>query len=121
MEELNLTGVRTGPLTAGERVTLTDPKGRRHSLLLRDGATFHTSRGGIGHDALERAARYARERVVFGRPIGQNQGIQHPLAERWMALEAAWAMTMKAAWLYDQHRSCGAEANTAKFLGARAG
>ena len=52
MEELNLTGVRTGPLTAGERVTLTDPKGRRHSLLLRDGATFHTSRGGIDHDAL---------------------------------------------------------------------
>lgn len=76
---------------------------------------------GIGHDALERATKYARERVVFGRPIGQNQGIQHPLAERWMALEAAWAMTMKAAWLYDQHRPCGAEANTAKFLGARAG
>ncbi len=76
---------------------------------------------GIGHDALERATKYARERVVFGRPIGQNQGIQHPLAERWMALETAWAMTMKAAWLYDQHRPCGAEANTAKFLGARAG
>lgn len=76
---------------------------------------------GIGHDALRRAAKYARERVVFGRPIGQNQGIQHPLAERWMALEAAWAMTMKAAWLYDSHLPCGAEANTAKFLGARAG
>jgi acyl-CoA dehydrogenase len=76
---------------------------------------------GIGHDALRRAAKYARERIVFDRPIGQNQGIQHPLAERWMALEAAWAMTMKAAWLYDQHLPCGAEANTAKFLGARAG
>lgn len=76
---------------------------------------------GIGRDALNRAARYARERVVFGRPIGQNQGIQHPLAERWMNLEAAWAMTMKAAWLYDNHQPCGAEANTAKFLGARAG
>ncbi len=76
---------------------------------------------GIGQDALNRAARYARERVVFGRPIGQNQGIQHPLAERWMNLEAAWAMTMKAAWLYDNHQPCGAEANTAKFLGARAG
>jgi acyl-CoA dehydrogenase len=76
---------------------------------------------GIGHDALRRATRYARERVVFDRPIGQNQGIQHPLAERWMALEAAWAMTMKAAWLYDQHLPCGAEANAAKFLGARAG
>ncbi|WP_290866528.1 acyl-CoA dehydrogenase family protein [Aquabacterium sp.] len=76
---------------------------------------------GIGHDALRRASQYARDRVVFGRPIGQNQGIQHPLAERWMALEAAWAMTMKASWLYDQHQPCGAEANTAKFLGARAG
>lgn len=76
---------------------------------------------GIGQDALRRATQYAKERVVFGRPIGQNQGIQHPLAERWMALEAAWAMTMKAAWLYDNHQPCGAEANTAKFLGARAG
>ena len=76
---------------------------------------------GIGHDALARATKYARERVVFARPIGQNQGIQHPLAERWMALEAAWMMTMKAAWLYDNHRPCGAEANTAKFLSARAG
>ncbi len=76
---------------------------------------------GIGQDALRRAATYARERVVFGRPIGQNQGIQHPLAERWMALEAAWGMAMKGAWLYDQHQPCGAEANAAKFLGARAG
>ena len=75
----------------------------------------------MGQDALGRAVRYARERFVFGRPIGQNQGIQHPLAERWMALEAAWAMTMKGAWLYDNRQPCGAEANTSKFLGARAG
>jgi acyl-CoA dehydrogenase len=75
----------------------------------------------IGQDALRRATKYARDRVVFGRPIGQNQGIQHPLAERWMALEAAWAMVMKGAWLYDNHQPCGAEANSAKFLGARAG
>lgn len=75
----------------------------------------------IGQDALRRAAAYARERVVFGRPIGQNQAIQHPLAERWMALEAAWTQVLKGAWLYDQGRPCGAEANTAKFLGARAG
>ncbi|HWK82151.1 MAG TPA: acyl-CoA dehydrogenase family protein [Caldimonas sp.] len=75
----------------------------------------------IGQDALRRATQYARERVVFGRPIGQNQSIQHPLAERWMALEAAWAMVMKGSWLYDTHQPCGAEANTAKFLGARAG
>ena len=75
----------------------------------------------IGRDALNRAVAYARDRVVFGRPIGQNQAIQHPLAERWMYLEAAWEMTMKAARLYDAGKPCGAEANTAKLLGARAG
>ena len=76
---------------------------------------------GIGQDALRRATQYARERIVFDRPIGQNQGIQHPLAERWMYLESAWQMAMKAAELYDAGRPCGAEANAAKFLGARAG
>lgn len=76
---------------------------------------------GIGQDALRRAAGYAAEREVFGRPIGQNQGIQHPLAENWMELEAAHLMAMKAAELYDSGQSCGAEANAAKFLGARAG
>lgn len=76
---------------------------------------------GIGHDALNRAAKYARERIVFDRPIGQNQGIQHPLAERWMYLESAWQMTMRAAELYDSGLPCGAEANAAKFLAARAG
>jgi acyl-CoA dehydrogenase len=76
---------------------------------------------GIGQDALRRATRYAQERVVFDRPIGQNQGIQHPLAENWMYLEAAWLMAVKAAELYDQGLLCGAEANSAKFLGARAG
>ena len=75
----------------------------------------------IGQDALRRGTQYARDRVVFDRPIGQNQGIQHPLAERWMNLEASWAIVMKGAWLYDNHKPCGAEANTAKFLGARAG
>ncbi len=76
---------------------------------------------GIGQDALARAARYARERVVFGRPIGRNQAIQHPLAESWCELEAAWAMTLRAAWLYDGGRPCGVEANAAKFLAGRAG
>jgi acyl-CoA dehydrogenase len=76
---------------------------------------------GIGQDALRRAARYANERVVFDRPIGMNQGIQHPLAENWMNLEAAYTIAMKAAWLYDNGRPCGAEANAAKFLGAKAG
>jgi acyl-CoA dehydrogenase len=76
---------------------------------------------GIGQDALGRAAAYAKDRVVFDRPIGQNQGIQHPLAERWMYLESAWLMAMRAAELYDAGQPCGAEANSAKFLGARAG
>lgn len=76
---------------------------------------------GIGQDALRRASRYARERIVFDRPIGQNQGIQHPLAECWMYLESAWLMVMRAAGLYDSGQPCGAEANAAKFLGARAG
>lgn len=75
---------------------------------------------GLGRDALARAAKYARERVVFGRPIGQNQGIQHPLAESWAALESAYWMTLRAAWLYDKGLPCAAEANAAKFLGARA-
>ncbi|MDE2361527.1 MAG: acyl-CoA/acyl-ACP dehydrogenase [Hyphomicrobiales bacterium] len=76
---------------------------------------------GIGQDALRRATKYARERVVFDRQIGMNQGIQHPLAEKWMYLEAAWLMAMKAAELYDAGEPCGVEANSAKFLGARAG
>ena len=76
---------------------------------------------GIGRAALAKAARYARERVVFGRPIGQNQGIQHPLARNWAEMEAADLLTLKAAWLYDTGRECGAEANAAKYLGAEAG
>jgi acyl-CoA dehydrogenase len=76
---------------------------------------------GIGQDALRRAAKYAKERIVFDRPIGQNQAIQHPLAERWMYLESAWLMAMRAAELYDAGQPCGAEANSAKFLGGRAG
>jgi len=75
----------------------------------------------IGRDALNRAAQYARERIVFDRPIGMNQGIQHPLAEKWMYLESAWLMLLKAAELYDAGKPCGAEANAGKFLGARAG
>ncbi|MEE8544985.1 MAG: acyl-CoA dehydrogenase family protein [Alphaproteobacteria bacterium] len=76
---------------------------------------------GIGRAALERATRYASERVVFGRPIGQNQAIQHPLAESWMELEAADLMVLKAASLYDRGLACGAAANAAKYLGAEAG
>jgi acyl-CoA dehydrogenase len=76
---------------------------------------------GVGLAALDRATRYARERVVFGRPIGQNQAIQHPLAESWMELEAARLMTMNAAWAYDTGRPAGAAANAAKYLAAEAG
>jgi acyl-CoA dehydrogenase len=76
---------------------------------------------GLGHAALARATDYARERHVFGRPIGQNQAIQHPLARNWMALEAAWLMTLSAAWEYDTGRPCGARANAAKYLAGEAG
>jgi acyl-CoA dehydrogenase len=75
---------------------------------------------GLGRCALARASAYAKERVVFDRPIGQNQAIQHPLARNWMNLEAANLMVMKAAWLYDQNRPCGAEANAAKYLAGEA-
>jgi acyl-CoA dehydrogenase len=75
---------------------------------------------GIAQDALCRATNYAKERIVFDRPIGQNQGIQHPLAENWCQIEAAWLMTMKAAALYDSGKPCGAHANAAKFLAGRA-
>jgi acyl-CoA dehydrogenase len=76
---------------------------------------------GIGRVALERAARYAKDRIVFGRPIGQNQAIQHPLARCWMDLEAADLMVFKAAALYDRGEPCGIEANAAKYLAGEAG
>ncbi|NNU45270.1 acyl-CoA dehydrogenase family protein [Ramlibacter montanisoli] len=75
---------------------------------------------GLGRAALQRAANYAGEREVFGRPIGKNQAIQHPLARSWMELEAAHLMVQKAAWLYDQGLPCAAEANSAKYLAAEA-
>lgn len=75
---------------------------------------------GVGRRALAKAVAYAGDRQVFGRAIGQNQSIQHPLAESWMALEAADMMVWKAAALYDAGKPCGAEANAAKFLAADA-
>ncbi|HXQ53342.1 MAG TPA: acyl-CoA dehydrogenase family protein [Stellaceae bacterium] len=75
---------------------------------------------GIGRVALERAASYAKERVVFGRPIGQNQGVQHPLARAWIELEAAELAMHQAAWRYDNGLSCGAQANAAKYLASEA-
>jgi acyl-CoA dehydrogenase len=76
---------------------------------------------GIGRSALRIAARYAGERHVFGRPIGQNQAIAHPLAAASARLDAAELLTMKAAWRYDRSEPCGAEANAAKYLAAEAG
>jgi acyl-CoA dehydrogenase len=75
---------------------------------------------GLGRAALRRASNYARERVVFGRPIGMNQSIQHPLAESWAELEAAHLMAFQSANLYDQGKDCGLQANAAKYLAAEA-
>ena len=76
---------------------------------------------GLGRVALKRAAKYANERIIFDRPIGKNQGVQHPLAKCWMELEAANLMVMNSAWRYDQGLECGAEANAAKYLAGEAG
>jgi acyl-CoA dehydrogenase len=76
---------------------------------------------GLGRLALARATDYAKNRIVFNRPIGKNQGIQHPLAKNWMELEAAWLMILSAAWQYDQGLPCGAAANAAKYLAGEAG
>ena len=76
---------------------------------------------GLGNAALRHASKYAAERVVFNRPIGQNQAIQHPLAKCWSELEAAWLMVMSAAWSYDNGKSVGVAANAAKYLAGEAG
>ena len=76
---------------------------------------------GLGQAALKRAADYAKNRIVFNRPIGQNQAIQHPLAKNWMELEAAWLMVLSAGWQYDQEMPCGPAANAAKYLAGEAG
>jgi acyl-CoA dehydrogenase len=76
---------------------------------------------GIGRVALDKAVRYGKERVVFDRPIGMNQGVQFPLADSLARLDAAELVLRKATWLYDHGRPCGREANTAKYLCADAG
>ena len=76
---------------------------------------------GLGKDALKRAVRYAKERIVFDRAIGQNQSIQHPLAKNWIELEAAELMVAKAAYQYDNGLPSGAMANAAKYFAAEAG
>jgi acyl-CoA dehydrogenase len=76
---------------------------------------------GLGFAALNKATEYAKERIVFNRPIGMNQSVQHPLAKNWAELEAARLMTMCAAWQFDNDIPCGAAANAAKYLAAEAG
>jgi acyl-CoA dehydrogenase len=76
---------------------------------------------GLGMVAVQRAARYANERIVFNRPIGKNQSIQHPLAKCWAELEAAWLMVLSAAQQYDRGKPAGAAANAAKYLAGEAG
>lgn len=76
---------------------------------------------GLGRAALDRAVRYANERVIFDRPIGKNQAIAHPLADSWIRLHAAELVSMQAAKLYDEGQPCGPEANAAKYLGSEAG
>lgn len=75
---------------------------------------------GIGRAAIDKATRYAKERIIFDRPIGMNQSIQHPLAKCWAQLEAANLMLMKAATLFDAGADCGIEANAGKYLAAEA-
>jgi acyl-CoA dehydrogenase len=75
---------------------------------------------GDGRWFVEKASRYASERVVFGRPIGQNQGVQFPIARAHAAIEAADLMRYKAAWMFEQGEPCGAEANMAKLIGSEA-
>jgi acyl-CoA dehydrogenase len=75
---------------------------------------------GDGYWFVERVAKYAKDRIVFGRPIGQNQGVQFPIAEAYIEVEAANLMRWKACELFDAHQPCGAEANMAKYLAAKA-
>ena len=91
------------------------------ALVLPDRAVEHDTGLRVLGCALKRAADYAKERIVFDRPIGQNQAIQHPLARAWIELEAADLLTFRAAALYDGGKPCGAEANAAKYFAGEAG
>ena len=75
---------------------------------------------GDGYWFIDKAAQYAKERIVFDRPIGQNQGVQFPIADSYIEVEAANLMRFKACELFDAHQPCGAQANMAKFLSAKA-
>lgn len=109
------------PVPVGHRIG-EEGKGFRYLLKGLNAERILIAAGlvGLGRVALRRATDYAKERVVFGRPIGKNQSIQHPLAANWAQLEAANLMVFKAASLYDRGEDCGAEANAAKYLAAEA-
>ena len=98
-------------------------KGFRHLLdgLNPERVVVAMEAAGIGRAALALASAYARERVVFDRPIGRNQAVAHPLARAWANLEAAELLALKAAWLYDSGQPCGKESNAAKLVCADAG
>ena len=116
-------GVHRRSIRAGRRSHRRGRQGLSHPARQPQSRTHSDrapKRSALAATRSARGAKYARERVVFGRPIGQNQGVQHPLAESWMALESAWWLCLRAAALYDSKQPCGAEANAAKFLGARA-
>jgi acyl-CoA dehydrogenase len=120
--ECNTLFIDNLPVPAGD---LVGEEGKGFQYLLHglnpERVLFAVESVGLGRAALARAATYANERVVFGRPIGQNQGVAHPLAKSWAELEAANLLAFKAAALYDADKECGAEANAAKYLGAEAG
>src|SRR5207253_1299114 len=101
---------------------VTEPNAGTDTSRIQTRAERHGDRFvGNGRAALERGVQYAKERVVFDRAIGQNQAIAHPLAMAWAKLESAELMCLKAAWLFDSGRPCGAESNAAKLMAAEAG
>jgi acyl-CoA dehydrogenase len=118
----NTTFIDGLPAPAGD---LVGEEGKGFSYLLHglnpERVLFAAESVGLGRAALRKATQYAKDRVVFGRPIGQNQGIQHPLARSWAELKAADLLAFHAAALYDAGQDAGAEANAAKYLGAEAG
>ena len=117
----NLLFIEDLPVAASDRI---GPEGNGFECILHglnpERILIAAEAIGLGRAALQRAVSYAKERIVFDRPIGQNQAIQHPLARCWMELEAANLMVFKAAALYDRGEACGAEANAAKYLAAEA-
>jgi alkylation response protein AidB-like acyl-CoA dehydrogenase len=131
---LEIRPIRTMMNHATTEVFFTDMRVPAENLIGEEGKGFRYILSGMNAERIliasesvgdakwfiAKASAYAKERIVFGRPIGKNQAIQHPLARHWMELEAANLMVFKAAALYDAGKPCGAESNAAKYLGAEA-